>query len=46
MKRNKKSLLQVLPLSEAEIQGLLDPAHADLADIAWFQSLQLPSTQF
>jgi hypothetical protein len=40
---NKKiSLQQFLPLSEAEIQGLLQPARANLA---WFQSLQLPSTQ-
>jgi hypothetical protein len=38
----KSTLQQFLPLSEAEIQGLLHPAQANLA---WFQSLQLPSTQ-
>jgi hypothetical protein len=41
----KKSLQQFLPLSEAEIQGL-HPAQAKLGYfLAWFQSLQLPSTQ-
>jgi hypothetical protein len=43
MKINKKiSLQQFLPLSEAEIQGLLHPVQASLA---WFQPPQLPSTQ-
>jgi hypothetical protein len=42
----KKWLQQFLPLSEAEIQGLLNPAQANLGYfLAWFQSLQLPSTQ-
>jgi hypothetical protein len=47
MKINKKiSLQQFLPLSEAGIQGLLHPAEANLGYfLAWFQSLQLPSTQ-
>jgi hypothetical protein len=38
---------QFLPLSEAEIQqGLLHPAQANLSYfLAWFQSLQLTSTQ-
>jgi hypothetical protein len=47
MKINKKiSLQELLPLSEAEIQGLLYPAQANLGHfLAWFQSLQLPSTQ-
>jgi hypothetical protein len=44
MKINKKniyiSLQQFLPLSEAEIQGLLHPAQANL------EYLQLPSVQF
>jgi hypothetical protein len=36
----------ILPLSDAEIQGLLHPAQANLGYfLAWFQSLQLPSTQ-
>jgi hypothetical protein len=40
------SLLPFLCLSEAEIQGLLHPAQANLGYfLAWFQSLQLPSTQ-
>jgi hypothetical protein len=40
---NKKlSLQQFLRLSEAKIQVVLHPAEANLA---WFQSLQLPSTQ-
>jgi hypothetical protein len=40
------SLQQFLPLSEAEIQGLLHPAEVNLGYfLAWFQSLQLPSTQ-
>jgi hypothetical protein len=35
-----------LPLSEAEIQGLLQPSEANLGYfLMWFQSLQLPSTQ-
>jgi hypothetical protein len=37
------SLQQFIPLSEAEIQGLLHPAEANLG--YWFQCLQLPSTQ-
>jgi hypothetical protein len=42
----KISLQQFLPLSETEIQGLLNPAEANLwYFLAWFQSLQLPSTQ-
>jgi hypothetical protein len=42
MRINKKiSLQQFLPLLEAEIQGLLRPAEANLG----FQSLQLPSAQ-
>jgi hypothetical protein len=47
MKISKEiSLQQFLPLSEAEIQGLLHPAQASLGYfLAWFQSLQLPSTQ-
>jgi hypothetical protein len=45
MKINKKSLQQILPLSEAEIPGLLHPAEANLRYfLSWFQSLQLPST--
>jgi hypothetical protein len=45
---NKKiSLQQFLPLSEAEIQGLLHPAEANLGYfLAWYQPLQLPSTQY
>jgi hypothetical protein len=40
------SLQQFLPLSEAKIQGLLHPAQANSRYfLAWFQSLQLPSTQ-
>jgi hypothetical protein len=42
MKINKKkiSLQQLLPLSEAEIQGLLRPAQANLEYfLVWFQSL-------
>jgi hypothetical protein len=36
-----------LPLSEAEIQRLLHPVQANLEYfLAWFQSLQLPSTEF
>jgi hypothetical protein len=34
--------MEFLPLSEAEIHGLRRPAQANLA---WFQSVQLPSTQ-
>jgi hypothetical protein len=46
-KINKKILLQqFLLLSEAEIQGLIHPAQANIGYfLAWFQSLQLPSTQ-
>jgi hypothetical protein len=41
--KERKTLLQkFLPLSEVEIQGLL---HSAQANLAWFQSLQLPSTQ-
>jgi hypothetical protein len=44
MKINTKQ--QFLPLSEAEIQGLLQPAEANLGYfLVWFESLQLPSTQ-
>jgi hypothetical protein len=40
------SLQQFLPLPEGEIQGLLHPAEASVGYfLAWFQSLQLPSTQ-
>jgi hypothetical protein len=44
MKINKKkSLQQFLPLSKAEIQGLLHPAESNLGYfLVWFQSLQLP----
>jgi hypothetical protein len=36
----------ILPLPEAEILGLLHPAQANVGYfLAWFQSLQLPSTQ-
>jgi hypothetical protein len=47
MKINKNiSLQKFLPLSEAEIQGLLHPAEANLGYLlVWFQSLQLPSVQ-
>jgi hypothetical protein len=48
MKINKKniSVQKFLRLSEAEIQGLLHPAEANLGYfLAWFQSPQLPSTQ-
>jgi hypothetical protein len=44
---NKRiSLQQFLPLSEAKIQGVLHPDQANLEYfLAWFQSLQQPSTQ-
>jgi hypothetical protein len=47
MKINKKvSLQQSLPVSEAEMQDVLHSAQANLGYfLAWFQSLQLPSTQ-
>jgi hypothetical protein len=51
MKTNKEALLQSFYLKtikrqEAEIQGLLHPGQANLGYfLAWFQSLQLPSTQ-
>jgi hypothetical protein len=47
LKINKNiSLQQFLPLSEAEIQGLLHPAQANPGYfVTWFQSFQLPSTQ-
>jgi hypothetical protein len=47
MKINKKIFLQqFLLLSENEIKSLLHPAEANLGYfLAWFQSLQLPSTQ-
>jgi hypothetical protein len=47
MKINKKiSLQQFIPLSETEMQGVLHPGQASLGYfLAWFQSLQLPSTQ-
>jgi hypothetical protein len=45
MKTNKHRSSNFL-LSEAEIQGFLEPAEASLAYfLAWFQFLQLPSTQ-
>jgi hypothetical protein len=40
------SLQKCLPVSEAEIQGLLHPGPDNFGYfLAWFQSLQLPSTQ-
>jgi hypothetical protein len=40
------TLQQFLPLSEGEIQSLLHPAEATLGYfLAWFQSLQPPSTR-
>jgi hypothetical protein len=51
MKRNKNISLysiyfKTIKRQEAEIQGLLHPAEANLGYfLAWFQSLQLPSTQ-
>jgi hypothetical protein len=47
MKINKKiSLQQFLPLAEAEIQGFCHSAQVSFGYfLAWFQSLQLPSTQ-
>jgi hypothetical protein len=43
----KISLQQFLPLSEAEIYSHLHPAQINLGYfLAWFQSLQLSSTQF
>jgi hypothetical protein len=48
MKINKKetSKQQFIPLPEAEIQGLPDPAQANLGYIlAWFHCLQLLSSQ-
>jgi hypothetical protein len=47
IKINKNiSLQKFLPLSEDRIQGPLFPAQANLGYfLAWFQSLQLPSTQ-
>jgi hypothetical protein len=50
MKINKISLyslyLKTIKRHEAEIQGLLYPAETNLGYfLAWFQSLQLPSTQ-
>jgi hypothetical protein len=47
MKINKHiSLHQFISLSEAEILGPHHPAEANLGYfLAWFQSLQLPSTQ-
>jgi hypothetical protein len=46
IKINKKILPQkFLPLSEAEIWGLLPPAQVNLGYfLAWFQSLQMPLT--
>jgi hypothetical protein len=39
-------LLKKIKRQESEIQGLLHPAQANLGYfLAWFQSLQLPSTQ-
>jgi hypothetical protein len=44
--KTKISLQQFVPLSEAEIQGLLHPGQAKFGYfLAWFQSLRLPSTQ-
>jgi hypothetical protein len=41
----KHHLQQFIPLSEADIQGLFSPAQTSLGYfLAWFQSLQLPST--
>jgi hypothetical protein len=41
-----ESLFKNYKRQEAEIQGLLHPAEASLGYfLAWFQSLQLPSTQ-
>jgi hypothetical protein len=38
--------LRTIKRKEAEIQGLLHPAQANLRYfLAWFQSLRLPSTQ-
>jgi hypothetical protein len=38
--------MKTIKRQEAEIQGLLHPAEANLGYcLAWFQSLQLPSTQ-
>jgi hypothetical protein len=46
MKIKKISLQLFLPLSEAEIQCFLHPVQVSLGYfLAWFQSLQLPSTQ-
>jgi hypothetical protein len=47
MKINKKiSLQQFLHFSEAEIQGLLHPAQANLGYfLTWYQSLKLLSIQ-
>jgi hypothetical protein len=49
MKINKKITLEghlnTVKRQEAEIQGLLHPAEANLGYfLVWFQSLQLPST--
>jgi hypothetical protein len=44
--KEKISLQQFVPLSETEIQDLLHPAQFNFGYfLAWFQSLQLPSTQ-
>jgi hypothetical protein len=43
MEINKKNQCSNLFMPEAEIQGLLHPAEANLGYcLAWFQSLQLP----
>jgi hypothetical protein len=43
--KKKKSLQKFLLQSEAEIQGLIHPSQARRGrSLAWFQSLQLPST--
>jgi hypothetical protein len=40
---NEISLQHFFPMSEAEIQGLLHPAEANLGYfLAWFQSLSCP----
>jgi hypothetical protein len=45
-RKEKYYCSKFLPLSEAEIQGILPPAKANLGHfLALFQSLQLPSTQ-
>jgi hypothetical protein len=46
IKINKKNIAAAISQSQTEIQGLLHPGEANLGYfLAWFQSLQLPSTQ-